>query len=772
MTMEKSRLVVTQTFATAYRNLGPIFLFLVTTLFSLPILATGSWTLVGDLNTPRAYHSSTQIDNNHILVTGGTMLDTDLNSAEILDLSTGLWENTASMNQKRRDHMATQLDDGRVLVAGGVVKTTQADGSVSTQYLSSVEIYDPTTASWSAAASMNSPRSNAIMIKLTDGRVLVASGNSVNYTSLTSAEIYDPSADSWTPAGTMLSTASNRADATLLNNGKVFIGPGQPSYVFGPVNNAQIYDPNSNTWIATAVMNTPRFYPSSTTLNDGTVLVAGGYIVTGEFWGFPVTDCNLPSEIYNPSTNSWQETGYMNVGRQSHQATRLPDGNVLAFGNNAWCQVFDDSAEMYDAATGTWSAASSTLLEHSSAGKTDLSDGKILLSGGIRAGNVPFKVSEIYTPSGTPPVSPPRGKYMHVADMESQSSLSGSGTSWVAYLTFTIVDENNNPVYDVLVSGKWNSGLADQCITDVNGQCTVDSSSWDRETWEFTVSDIAMLSNYSKLPQMVYDASANTDIDGDSSGAGIIIHRDGSSTPPAPATTSVHIADLDDVSQTVNNLWTPAVSALVVDNNGNPKQSAWVTGSWGNGLSGFFSCTTDSTGRCTGTYSSSIDTSTAPTGDVTISNITYSTVSYDPASNTDPDGDSDGSHILLSTPAFTPPPTPVANIHISDLDGIGVKKSRRKWFANVTINVLDNNGNAIANATVNGNWSGGTSASASCTTDALGQCVVVTDLISKKKKSVTFTVTDIMHSSFVYDASANSDPEGDSDGTRIRVNKP
>jgi hypothetical protein len=44
--------------------------------------------------------------------------------------------------------------------------------------------------------------------------------------------------------------------------------------------------------------------------------------------------------------------------------------------------------------------------------------------------------------------------------------------------------------------------------------------------------------------------------------------------------------------------------------------------------------------------------------------------------------------------------------------------------------------------------------------------------IHKRNSSTTFTVDDVSHASLTYDSSANTDPDGDSDGTSITVSKP
>ena len=93
-------------------------------------------------------------------------------------------------------HTATLLADGRVLIAGGLY--TQA---------TSVEIYDPIADTRTAAASMITARRVHAAVRLDDGRVLVAGGNTLppgtpSYRPITSAEVYDPVTNTWSPAGT------------------------------------------------------------------------------------------------------------------------------------------------------------------------------------------------------------------------------------------------------------------------------------------------------------------------------------------------------------------------------------------------------------------------------------------------------------------------------------------------------------------------------------------------------------------------------------------
>lgn len=109
--------------------------------------------------------------------------------------------------------------------------------------------------------------------------------------------------------------------------------------------------------------------------------------------------------------------------------------------------------------------------------------------------------------------------------------------------------------------------------------------------------------------------------------------------------------------------------------------------------------------------------------------------------------------------------------HVGDLDGDSVLVGPR-WQATVTITIMDENADPVADATVTGNLSSGDTGTAVCTTDSNGVCSVTSGQIRGKSKSVTFVVTNIAHATLTYDAAANNDPDGDSDGTTIVVLKP
>jgi Galactose oxidase, central domain len=70
-------------------------------------------------------------------------------------------------------------------------------------------------------------------------------------------------------------------------------------------------------------MTTVRAGHTATLLSGRQVLVAGGETASGQL---------ASAELYDPATGSWSATGSMNTARGQHTATLLSDGHVLVAG--------------------------------------------------------------------------------------------------------------------------------------------------------------------------------------------------------------------------------------------------------------------------------------------------------------------------------------------------------------------------------------------------------------------------------------------------------
>jgi N-acetylneuraminic acid mutarotase len=289
--------------------------------------SSGKWTVTGSMNDSRVDHTSTLLQNGQVLVAGGASHTSSCQtSAELYNSSTGAWTVTGSMNYSRSFFTATLLNNGKVLVAGG---EGCLPGGTTTN--SSAELYDPSTGTWTVTGSMTTPRQFHTATLLQDGEVLVAGGNDDGSgpTQVASAELYNPTTGTWTATGSMHKNRANHT-ATLLTSGQVLVVGGRTGDAYdGDISitgTAELYNPATGEWSVTD--GTARNSSATATLlENGNVLVAGGEeSLTGG------VTTNSSAELYDPSTGTWTATGSMSTPRTFHTATLLQNGQVLIAG--------------------------------------------------------------------------------------------------------------------------------------------------------------------------------------------------------------------------------------------------------------------------------------------------------------------------------------------------------------------------------------------------------------------------------------------------------
>jgi hypothetical protein len=338
------------------------------------------WSPTGSLTSARDSHTATLLSNGKVLVVGGFGLSDFLNSCELYEPG-GVWSTTGPLHDPRDLHTATLLNNGKVLVAGGY------QGYVT--YLSGAELFDPDNGTWSIIDPLATGRSVHTATLLSNGKVLVAGGTG-NSGWLTSCELYDPTTGTtgrWGDTGP-LGTARRYHTANRLNTGKVLAAGGQGAA--GILNSAELYNPDSGTWSTTGPLGTARRYHTATLLKNGKVLVAGGYSPTTYL---------ASAELYDPAANggvgAWSTTGSMAKARYRHTATLLPNGLVLVAGGISGSSVLNDS-ELYNPDTGTWSAAGVFATGCAAHTAILLPSGKVLTAGGENSDYNAITDAELY----------------------------------------------------------------------------------------------------------------------------------------------------------------------------------------------------------------------------------------------------------------------------------------------------------------------------------------------------------------------------------------
>jgi N-acetylneuraminic acid mutarotase len=249
-----------------------------------------------------------------------------------------------------------------------------------------------TSGTWMYTGNLNQARFNHSAVLLNTGKVLVFGGQYAlrHAKAILLSELYDPATGVWTSSGSS-NGSLEYGTATLLPNGKVLATRGCiDNSCNNPLGSAELYDPTSGTWSLTGSMVTPREYHTATLLTNGKVLVAGGcYSACGIY--------NMPNaELYDPATGQWSATGSMSNARAQHTATLLPNGKVLVAGGISGSNIVA-SAEIYDPTSGIWSPAPSMANARRFAHAALLTNGKVLVMGGQNL-TVTLSAAETYDP--------------------------------------------------------------------------------------------------------------------------------------------------------------------------------------------------------------------------------------------------------------------------------------------------------------------------------------------------------------------------------------
>jgi PKD repeat protein len=108
----------------------------------------------------------------------------------------------------------------------------------------------------------------------------------------------------------------------------------------------------------------------------------------------------------------------------------------------------------------------------------------------------------------------------------------------------------------------------------------------------------------------------------------------------------MHVGDLDRASSSQQSSWTATVTITVHTSSHGPLANAAVSGAWNGGSTG--SCTTNASGQCA-VSRSGISRNTGSVS-FTVTNVALGAFVYKPASNHDPDGDSNGTTISVIKP--------------------------------------------------------------------------------------------------------------------------
>lgn len=306
--------------------------------------ANGAWSTAASMIYPRAFAADATLSNGDVLITGGYD-QTVANgqsihpSSEIYAVATGLWsKTTGDLITPRAGHSVGELGDGSVLIAGGFDN--------SGDHFTATEIFMPATSSFVTAGDLNNTRYFQAGVALGNGKVLLSGGTDPQAGALASLELYTKGVG-WTAAANLpLMTKRTFHTMVALSNGDALIAGGFNT-TDRELATAEIYHTATNTIEKLPdTFTKSRYELTGVALPGGKALFIGGQVLMGHF---------ADGELYDPGSQPkfLRVRGMSDERALGHKATTLDDGRVLVSGGYephfnrslASADVFDINAD-------------------------------------------------------------------------------------------------------------------------------------------------------------------------------------------------------------------------------------------------------------------------------------------------------------------------------------------------------------------------------------------------------------------------------------------
>jgi len=281
------------------------------------------------------------------------------------------------------NHVAAALPDGTAIVMGG---NTSESSSVPDSTLT--QIFDPATEKFARGPdlmfSAQARLFTSVAPLVSGGFLLAGSGLNAPVGALRSVvtQLFDPAVPGLTPVGDVATRGISTRTATPLSDGGALLTGGLAGGTNPVTDSADRYVSADQKWHAVGQMLHVRVGHTATLLRDGRVLIAGGLTCcqvpnpSPEFYA-------TTAEIYDPATDAFTETGSMSAARGDHAAALLPDGRVLISGGDGNDPAAPPlSTELFDPATGQFSSAGDLQAPRDSHSAVALTDGRVLVIGG------------------------------------------------------------------------------------------------------------------------------------------------------------------------------------------------------------------------------------------------------------------------------------------------------------------------------------------------------------------------------------------------------
>lgn len=205
-----------------------------------------------------------------------------------------------------------------VYAIGGIETTsTQNTGPVTT-----VECYNIAQKTWSTTVALPNPLRQSFGAASTDGKLHIVGGLDDSYSPLSTHNVYDPATNSWSSPTSLITARGNLAVVTGSDGLIYAIGGSAGSTSLTTV---EAYEPSSGTWVTKQPMQTGRQGLAAAATANGYIYAIGGLDTNSDFLN--------SVEVFDIAANSWTPGPQsLPVGTAWHAAATGPNGLIYVIG--------------------------------------------------------------------------------------------------------------------------------------------------------------------------------------------------------------------------------------------------------------------------------------------------------------------------------------------------------------------------------------------------------------------------------------------------------
>ena len=323
---------------------------------------TEDWSLAGVSFGVGLLSQTTGLADGRVLFTGGIGLDGQPTSAAAVYDPATQQTTTLAMAIARAGHGASLLGNGKVLITGGFETVSLTDPlALFAGIRASTEIFDPTTNTFAPGPNMLEARALHASSSLTNGQALITGGLTlipiINVPTVSAtAYRFNPSSNSFgLPA--FMSGARFLHSAVGLSDGKVLLAGGMTldlttflqtlnilDIVIGTRTDCQLYTPSFlgfGTFTTVQGMQEGRAGAAIAALPGGGALIAGGFRLTIDFPTQTfVATATASADVFRQGPNSLSATGAMATARLFPTTANLPDGTIMVLGGGGAAEIY------------------------------------------------------------------------------------------------------------------------------------------------------------------------------------------------------------------------------------------------------------------------------------------------------------------------------------------------------------------------------------------------------------------------------------------------